>query len=194
MRYLIVIQLLLLTVSATAQLSDREVRNLKSGRTVDDTSYIYSLPFPAGTKHLLIQGSNSKFSHKDELAFDFKMKSGSKVCAARAGKVIQTRSDSNKGGLKQENLSDGNYIIIQHEDGSMAQYWHLQYASVFVNVNDIVQQGQVIGLSGNTGYSAFPHLHFQVFDNDGKNILVRFSTKKGIFYLRPGKFYKAVRI
>ncbi len=177
---------------AYAQLPTHEVMGLKSGRIVDDTSYIYTLPFAAKTKHFFVQGANSSFSHKGELSYDFKMKTGSKIAAARGGKVTGMRSDSNKGGLKPENLSDGNYIIIEHDDGSTAHYWHLQYNSIFVNLNDTVSQGQVIGLSGNTGYSAFPHLHFQVFDKNNKNILVRFRTKKGVKYIRPGRTYKAL--
>ncbi len=47
-------------------------------------------------------------------------------------------------------------------DGSIAYYWHLQKDGVLVNIGDTVQTGQWIGLSGNTGYSAFPHLHFEV--------------------------------
>lgn len=175
-----------------AQLPTHDVMGLKSGRIVDDTSYIYTLPFATKTKHFFVQGANSSFSHKGELSYDFKMKTGSKIAAARGGKVTSLRSDSNKGGLKPENLSDGNYIIIEHEDGSTAHYWHLQYNSIFVNLNDTVSQGQVIGLSGNTGYSAFPHLHFQVFDKNNKNILVRFRTKKGVRYIRPGRTYKAL--
>ncbi|MBL7970665.1 MAG: M23 family metallopeptidase [Prolixibacteraceae bacterium] len=172
------------------QLTDREIVNLKTRRTVDDTSFIYSLPYPHGAKHLLIQGSNSHYSHKDELSLDFKMSSGSKICAARSGKVIAAKFTSNKGGLKPEFMSEGNYIIIEHEDGSTANYWHLQYNSGMVKAGDSVAQGQLIALSGNTGYSAFPHLHFQLFSKSGKQILCRFKTQKGVRYLRPGRWYR----
>ncbi|MFH0893441.1 MAG: M23 family metallopeptidase [Bacteroidota bacterium] len=179
------------TMTGFCQLSDKEIRDLMSGRVKDDTSYVYSLPFTAGKSYLLIQGSNSSFSHKSELAFDFKMKKGSSICAARGGLVIDTRSDSKEGGLKQKNYADGNYIFIKHADGSVAQYWHFEYDGVKVNVGDTVKEKQVIGLSGNTGYSAFPHLHFQVSDSQDKNILVRFRTKKGAKYIRAGSYYRA---
>lgn len=192
MKVIFIAILFLLDFGAFAQLSTPEVMDLKRGRTVDDTSHIYSLPYAAKSKYLFIQGANSSFSHNGELSYDFKMKPGRKIAAARAGKVINTRSDSNKGGLKPGNLSDGNFIIIEHADGSTAHYWHLQYNGVLVKPNDTVNQGQVIGLSGNTGYSAFPHLHFQVFDKNNKNILVRFYTRKGVKYIRPGKLYKAI--
>lgn len=185
--------ILLLTLSYTAsfgQLTDREIVDLKTRRNIDDPSYIYSLPYPKGAKHLLIQGSNSHYSHKDELSLDFKMKSGSEICAARSGRVIAAKFTSNKGGLKPEFMSEGNYIIIEHEDGSTANYWHLQFNSGYVKAGDTVQQGQLIALSGNTGYSAFPHLHFQLFSKSGKEILCRFKTQKGVRYLRPGRWYK----
>lgn len=168
--------------------------DLKNGKFKDDSSYIYTLPFEVKKKVFLIQGYESMFSHKGEKALDFKVKNGTKVCAARKGIVTATREDSDKGGLKPENLSDGNYIFIQHNDGSIANYWHFQKDGVLVNVGDTIQTGQLIGLSGNTGYSAFPHLHFEVQGNDSKGNFVqlptRFYTKDGIQYLRPGYFYK----
>ena len=65
-------------------------------------------------------------SHKNELSLDFKMHKGSKICAARDGIVTAIKKDSDAGGLKDEYLSQGNHIIIQHSDGSTAMYWHLQ--------------------------------------------------------------------
>src|SRR6266498_1133106 len=160
------------------------IRDLKEGKFKDDTSYVYSLPFEKGKRVFLIQAYDSKMSHKGELALDFKVKKGTKICAARDGVVMLIRKDSDKGGLKDENLDDGNYIIIQHSDGSSGMYWHLQKDGVAVNVGDTIRKGQVIGLSGNTGYSAFPHLHFEVqgYDAGGnyKQLPTRFITNKGI--------------
>lgn len=192
-KFISILLFLLCTMSVSAQLPSRQVRDLKTGRMPDDTSYIYWLPYQVGKKFLFVQGANSGFSHKGELAYDFKMKKGSKVCAARNGIVTGARGDSDKGGLKDEYMDDGNYVIIEHADGSTANYWHLDYHGVSVKVGDTVQKGQLIGLSGNTGYTAFPHLHFQVFDKWGKEILVRFHTRTGYRYLRPGKWYKNVR-
>ncbi|HEX6333252.1 MAG TPA: M23 family metallopeptidase [Flavisolibacter sp.] len=190
MRLIIFIGLFVVTNCCQAQLSSPEVRGLKSGRIPDDTSYVYTLPYEAGKGYVLVQGSNSSFSHKGELAYDFKMKTGTPVCAARGGVVVSLRSDSREGGLKDEHLSDGNYIVIQHADNSRAYYWHLQTGGVTVAIGDSVKQGERIGFSGNTGYSAFPHLHFQVVDAQSKEILVRFATKKGSRYLRPGRSYR----
>jgi murein DD-endopeptidase MepM/ murein hydrolase activator NlpD len=190
MKTFLLIISILLAFSSSAQLSDQEIYDAKGGRIKNDTSYIYWLPYMAGKKFFLAQAANSHMSHRDELSLDFKMKKGSEICAAREGVVIEVKEDSDKGGLKDEFLSQGNHIIIRHIDGSIAQYWHLEKDGAFVNPGDTVQKGQLIGLSGNTGYTAFPHLHFQVKNKEGKQILTRFLTRKGIIYLRPAKWYK----
>jgi len=174
-----------------AQLTDDRIHDLKAGRVNPDTSYVYALPFAANNKFLLIQAYNSKMSHAGELSLDFKMKKGTKICAAREGVVIATKKDSDRGGLKSEYMNDGNHIIIRHADGSIAMYWHLQQNGVMIRNGDRVIKGEHIGYSGNTGYSAFPHLHFQVQDANGSDIATRFKLKKRVKYLRPGKWYKA---
>lgn len=187
--------LLALPVFSFSQ-TNYSIRDLKNGRFTNDSSHIYRLPFKTGKKVFLVQAYESSFSHKGERALDFKVKKGTPICAARAGLVIATRADSDKGGLKSENLADGNYISIRHTDSSVAYYWHLEQNGVLVQVGDSVTAGQQIGVSGNTGYSAFAHLHFEVQGYDAENnylqLPTRFKTNKGIFYLRPGKFYRAV--
>lgn len=182
--------LLLASNFSMAQLTDNDIYDLKTGRVKPDNSYIYYLPFAKGSMFLLIQAYNSKMSHTKELSLDFKMNPGSKICAARNGVVIAIKEDSDVGGLNNSYLNEGNHIIIRHDDGSEAMYWHLQKDGVLVNTGDTVVQGAFIGYSGNTGYTAFPHLHFQVYDMAGKNIATRFYTKKGIIYLKPGRWYK----
>ena len=58
----------------------------------------------------------------------------------------------------------GNYVIADIGNGHYAFYAHLQNGSVTVNVGDRLRAGQVIGLLGNTGNSAGPHLHFHIVD------------------------------
>jgi murein DD-endopeptidase MepM/ murein hydrolase activator NlpD len=179
---------------AAAQLDNATIRDLKGGRVINDTSYIYWLPYEMGKKFFLIQGWESSYSHKGELSLDFKMKTGTRIMAAREGIVKEVKEDSDKGGTKEEYLSEGNHIVIQHSDGTCSGYWHLQKDGSFVQQGDTVTKGQCIGLSGNTGYSAFPHLHFWVYKNDGgfKTLPTRFHTKSGPRYLRPGHFYQSV--
>jgi len=170
-----------------------KIRNLQKGRTTEDTSFVYTLPYVAGTSHLVVQGYYSSFSHKNRIALDFKMKKGTKISAARGGIVVRTKEENNLGGLNRKYRQYANYIVIEHADGTRAGYWHLQQNGVLVNVGDTVKQGQVIGLSGKTGYSAFPHLHFLVWGTHNgrwQNLPTRFMTPNGPKYLRPLRRYR----
>jgi murein DD-endopeptidase MepM/ murein hydrolase activator NlpD len=121
------------------------------------------------------------------------MKQQTKVLAARDGVVVRLKEDSHEGGWSKKNKSKANYVIVQHDDGSRAGYWHLHQDGVLVNLGDSVKQGQPIALSGKTGYAAMAHLHFMVWQNqDGqwKQIPTRFKTSSGVRYLRPFKSYK----
>jgi murein DD-endopeptidase MepM/ murein hydrolase activator NlpD len=169
------------------------VKDLQKGRIKEDSSFVYALPFEQGSSHFIVQGYYSAYSHKNRAAIDFKMKKGTKVLAARSGVVIRLKEDGEKGGLNKKYRQDGNLVVIQHEDGTRAGYWHLQKNGVLVNVGDTVQQGQVIGLSGKTGYSALPHLHFLVWNNQNgqwRQVPTRFRTANGDKYLRPFRSYK----
>ncbi len=84
------------------------------------------------------------------------------IIAVADGEVIASKSgcvrgDSSCGG------GLGNYVKIQHRDGTVTRYGHLY--SVSVNIGDQVKQGQVIGLMGSTGTSTGVHLDFQVLVN-----------------------------
>lgn len=171
-----------------------ELKLLQKGKLKDDSSFIYHLPYEKNKTHLLVQGYFSRYTHKNRAALDFKMKKGTKICAVRDGIVLRLKEDGNKGGSNSKFRSFGNYIVLQHADSSRTGYWHLQLNGVLVNVGDTVKQGQIIGLSGRTGYTYFPHLHFIVWRADGKGqwtqIGTRFQTNKGIRYLRPFRFYR----
>jgi len=173
----------------------QETKLLIKGAIKDDTSYVYALPYESNESHLLIQGYFSRFSHKERAALDFKMKKGTKILAAREGIVVRVKEDGDKGGWNKKYRPYGNLIVIQHADGSRAGYWHLQQNGALVNVGDTVHGGQVIGLSGKTGYTALPHLHFLVwtFNNRGdwQQVPTRFQTPKGVKYLRPFRKYRS---
>ena len=162
----------------------------------DEYSFAYSLPYQKGKCYLLVQAYQSKlFSHKGEFALDFKMKRGTKICAARSGVVVQVKEDSKKGGVNLKYLSRGNHVIIKHDDGSYGNYWHLKYNGALVSVGDTIRQGQIIGLAGRTGYAAFSHLHFEVtteFSPGQNQVPTQFITKKGKRYLRPLHRYTCI--
>jgi murein DD-endopeptidase MepM/ murein hydrolase activator NlpD len=171
----------------------KEIKRLQKGVITDDTSYVYALPYKPGKKYRVIQGYFSRFTHKERAALDFNMKKGDTIVAARGGVVTRAKEDGLKGGLNSKYRSQGNNIIIQHSDGSRAGYWHLQHNGALVNVGDIVEKGQVIGLSGKTGYAMIPHLHFLVWtsrNGQWQQVATRFQTSKGVKYLRSWKKYK----
>jgi len=120
------------------------------------------------------QGYGGGFSHGDaenRYAVDFAAAIGTPVLAARDGVVMQVESDFDKAGLKLEKYGGrANLIRILHGDGTMAVYAHLKLEGVLVRVGQRVHAGQQIGLSGNTGFTTGPHLHFAVQVNRGMRL------------------------
>ena len=192
------ILLILLAVFCGCSVSNnplrKEIKLLQKGIIKDDSSYVYALPYEEGKSYRLVQGYFGPFSHKERAALDFKMKRGTKITAARGGIVVRVKEDGDRGGWNRKYRPYGNNIVIQHEDGSRAGYWHLQLNGALVNIGDTVKKGQVIALSGKTGYSAMPHLHFMVWSFDPerqwRQVPTRFQTSRGIKYLRPWKKYR----
>lgn len=170
-----------------------EVKLLQNGIIKNDTSYIYALPYEEGKSFRVIQGYFSRFTHKERAALDFNMKRGTNITAAREGVVVRVKEDGTKGGFNKKYRPDGNNIVIQHADGSRAGYWHLLHDGALINVGDSVKKGQMIALSGKTGYAAVPHLHFLVWttkNGQWQQLATRFQTSKGIKYLRSWKKYQ----
>lgn len=84
---------------------------------------------------------------------------GKKVLAVKAGTVVTSTALRNSYG---EYRSYGEYIVIDHHDGTMTLYGHMSPNSRTVSKGDEVTQGQVIGIVGTTGNSTGYHLHFEV--------------------------------
>jgi len=81
---------------------------------------------------------------------DFGSGRGAEVYAASSGKVV----------LAQYNGAYGNYIIIEHTDGTSSVYAHLD--KITITKGSPVKKGQIIGYTGSTGRSTGPHLHYEV--------------------------------
>lgn len=128
-----------------------------------DNTYQYDLPFQKGKSFNVHQGYNGTFSHQNENSLDFTMPEGTEIVAAREGQVIEVVQDNNKSCPTKSCASFGNYVSILHSDGTIAQYFHLKQNGAKVNIGDAVAKGQLIALSGNTGWSNGPHLHFVCF-------------------------------
>ena len=191
--FLIILLVFMAGCSVSKDPRREAIRDLQKGRVKEDTSYVYALPYEKGRSFLVVQGYFSSFSHKNRAAIDFKMKKGTKITAARDGVVSRAREENNQGGLNRKYRQYANFVVIDHADGTRTGYWHLQQNGALVNVGDTVKQGQVIALSGKTGYSALPHLHFLAWKNKNgqwQQIPTRFETKKGPKYLRPLRWYR----
>eukprot|EP00658_Telonema_sp_P-2_P078425 TRINITY_DN7340_c0_g1_i2.p1 TRINITY_DN7340_c0_g1~~TRINITY_DN7340_c0_g1_i2.p1 ORF type:complete len:349 (+),score=66.99 TRINITY_DN7340_c0_g1_i2:246-1292(+) len=125
---------------------------------------MYSIPFDTRYPRRCLQSGNGAFSHSGQLkhAVDWDMPEGTDILAARDGVVTQVVVHSNRGGPTSDYMEDGNYIGIRHDDGRESQYVHLRQYGNAVQVGEQVRRGQLIGWSGNTGWSTTPHLHFHV--------------------------------
>ncbi len=167
-------------------------------QSIHDDTHVYQLPYAPGEKFEVTQGYNGKFSHfgADRFSIDWKMPVGTPIYAARGGLVASAKDDSDLGGPDKEFDWDANYILIKHSDGTYAHYAHLKKGGNKVKVGQRVRAGDLIALSGNTGYSTGPHLHFAVFKGkDGKHrqtIPVKYRTSKDTAaYLLEKSSYRA---
>jgi murein DD-endopeptidase MepM/ murein hydrolase activator NlpD len=147
----------------------------------EDLDQSYILPYPKGSKYKVLQGYNGRWGHQGhaEFAYDFQMQIGSDVLAARSGivvKVVEQFQDSTR------KPGEENVVVIKHSDGTFGRYYHLTRDGVLVSEGDKVKQREKIALSGNSGASAGPHLHFDVtedcFDWGCKTIRIEFSNVK----------------
>lgn len=151
-----------------------------SGPYPDQATSEYVLPWPVGATHRIGQGNCGSGSHAAgtivQYAYDMLMPIGTPILAARGGRVL----------LVQERFADGtriageeNFINVVHSDGTIAGYVHLTKDGALAEVGDPVAQGQVIGVSGDSGSSSEPHLHFHVQGCDGcSTVPVTFRNTK----------------
>lgn len=145
------------------------------GRPLPDYvgSVSYFPPIAPGSRFQITQAFGGEFSHQDEqnrYAVDIMMPVGTPIYAARGGLVLEVENDYFKSGTQQAYANKANSIRILHEDGSMAVYAHLELEKAQVHPGLPVQAGELIGYSGNTGFTTGPHLHFAVQVNQGMHL------------------------
>jgi len=95
---------------------------------------------------------------------DFGVSTGNNVYASLGG-VVEGVGNTDQ---YPKCLSYGRWVLIKHNNGLSTLYAHLSLTSVLVGQS--VSTGQVIGFSGNTGYSTGPHLHLSLFASQGVKI------------------------
>ncbi len=110
----------------------------------------YVLPV---TGYVITSGFGSRWG-RNHNGIDLAVDSGTPVVASASGIVIQSGW----------NNSYGISVYIEHENGTVTRYAHLSEAGV--SVGQVVEQNQIIGLSGSTGRSTGPHLHFEIRVNE----------------------------
>ncbi|MEJ5057266.1 MULTISPECIES: M23 family metallopeptidase [unclassified Pseudomonas] len=132
-------------------------------------AYRYPLPWRGGPFRVS-QGANGQYSHfgpKSRYAIDIAMPEGTPIIAARGGVVIKTENSQDGRGTD----ASGNFVRVLHNDGTMGVYLHLKKGSVSVREGQRVAVGSPLALSGNTGNSTGPHLHFVVQRNTGMGLV-----------------------
>lgn len=169
-----------------------------SAYAVHKDDYLYKLPFLKGADIYVSQGYHGETSHKGLSAYavDFPVPVGTPIYAAREGMVVGSEGNSNLGGASPEYRKYANYIIVEHSDGTMGNYYHLKQGGAVAVIGQKVAKGDLIGYSGNTGYSSGPHLHFSVSKVDPvsmrrpMNLPIKLQTLEGIVTLpRKGDRY-----
>ncbi len=130
------------------------------------SDYVYRLPYSSGQTYFVLQGFHGNFSHRgsNEFAVDFDCPVATQVLAARPGVVVAANAAAQGAGTTAEFLDykKTNFVLIQHDDGTLGEYMHLSPSGIEVKPGQRVERGTPLSLSGNTGYSSTPHLHFHV--------------------------------
>lgn len=141
----------------------------------------YRLPFRPSKKIKRVVHNDSPAHEKygQKHAIDFTMNEGTKILAARDGKVVLREARYSKNYRNLKYINKCNFILLAHTNNEFSMYGHLKWRSVFPKLGQFVKQGEVIGLSGNVGYSSGPHLHFHVQNEDGES--------KRVYFKRRGK-------
>ncbi|MCV2525226.1 MAG: murein DD-endopeptidase MepM [Candidatus Lightella neohaematopini] len=134
---------------------DGEFYNLKAVRLVNN-----SILYPTNKKfRISSRFSPNRFNPitkiiKPHRGVDFAMPKGTPIFSVSDGKVVSSKIDK----------AAGKYIAINHNNQYITRYMHLD--KLLVKSGQLVKYGDCIALSGNTGYSTGPHLHFEVWVNN----------------------------
>lgn len=138
-------------------------------------------PTPGYGKSSITSWFGEARSYESHNAIDIGIPCGSKVLAAKAGTVSDCYNGCSHNYGKSSYMWDncggtgfGNYVYIDHGNGYVTKYGHLQ--KVLVSKGAKVKAGQQIGESGTTGWSTGPHLHFQLEINGVKSDPLKFYS------------------
>jgi len=136
----------------------------------------YKIPFPKNIKFKVTKPTGD-YAHENypeiHYAIDFVVPLDTPVLAIKAGKIIGSKNDSDEYGVGSSFVDKVNFITIDHEDGTYAEYLHLGKGKVKVKKDDKVKAGDLLGYTGLSGCMDGPHLHLNVFKiKNGKAISI----------------------
>lgn len=134
----------------------------------------YSLPVPKDRIDIRPAPSHKRYKNL-RYCIDFALPLRTPIQAVQKGEIVSIENRFAKSYSDPSYASKSNYVYILHEDGRISIYAHLLRWSVRVRVRQNVRRGQIIGLSGQTGFATYPHLHFGLYDPKGKNIPIVFA-------------------
>lgn len=130
------------------------------------------IEFPVSRKRdiRILQGYYGSLSHDHDMskfALDFSLPVGDTLYAATSGYVVEVVEGYKYGANEESWIEFGNKILFYNPASNrFFLYSHLVQKGSFVSPGEYIEAGQPIGLSGNTGYSSKPHLHFAVLIAD----------------------------
>lgn len=95
------------------------------------------------------------------------------IIAAAAGQIVFKNDGSfDRNCTAGGNGQQWNAVFVEHSDGSVAWYGHMKNGSLTIkNVGDTVEQGEYLGVVASSGNSTGPHLHFEVYESAGGNLI-----------------------
>ncbi|MFF9201932.1 peptidoglycan DD-metalloendopeptidase family protein [Streptomyces sp. NPDC014986] len=135
---------------AAAQPAEQSVEQSSSDASAQTAASGYSSPVPGGGVGTGYKVAGSMWSSGYHTGVDFGVPTGTSLKAVGPGTVVSAGWAG----------AYGNQVVIQLADGYYAQYAHL--SSLSVSAGQSVSGGQQVGLSGSTGNSTGPHLHFEI--------------------------------
>jgi len=130
-----------------------ELKEVYSNLITGDKLYTENFRAPLKSKVTGVYGSRRVFNNKKDSwhsGTDFRARRPTRIPSANRGRVVHAK----------HLFFNGKAVFIDHGMGVLTMYCHL--SRIDVKVGDIVEKGQSIGLSGNTGRSSAPHLHWGV--------------------------------